>query len=180
VNCDEIQLLLPEYLVPAIRDPEVDWNEVGVHLEVCPACAEECEQTRWLIGLIRNNADLFAEQNECTPSSRPETAACPTHRTIEAGWEDLKHRIPELARLEKRQKRLTVFWRIGTAATAASILIAITIGWMVFSSSKPQPTTALTNIVVALLAKPNQGSPLPTCMHQNWAEKYRREHQDYW
>jgi ferric-dicitrate binding protein FerR (iron transport regulator) len=148
VNCDAIQLLLPEYLVPAIRDREVDWNAVGVHLEACPACAEECEQTRWLIGLIRNHADLFAEHDECAPSSRPETVACPSHMTIEAGWEDLKHRIPELAHLEKRQKRLTFFRRIrSVAAIAASLAVVVTLGWMVLSNSPVQPPVAVSGTV---------------------------------
>jgi hypothetical protein len=66
VTCDEIQLLLPEYLVSAMRDPEVDWDEVSVHLQLCPTCAEECEQTRWLIGLLRSNADMFSEYLNCT------------------------------------------------------------------------------------------------------------------
>jgi ferric-dicitrate binding protein FerR (iron transport regulator) len=148
VNCDEIQLLLPEYLVSAIRDPEVDWNEVGVHLEVCPACAEECRQTRWLIGLIRSNADLFAEHDECAPSSTPEAAACPSHLTVEEGWEDLKRRIPELAHLEKRQKRLTFFRRIRSAAAiAASLAVVVALGWMVLSNSQVQPPVAVLDTI---------------------------------
>jgi len=129
VNCDEIQLLLPEYLVSEIRDPAVDWNGVAAHLQRCPACAEKCEETRWIIGLIRSNADLFTRYNECAPSSMPETVAGSSHMTIEAGWEDLKRRVPDLARLEKRQKRLTVFRRLGSAAAiAASIAVAVTLG----------------------------------------------------
>jgi|GEM_PF-5389006 len=62
MNCEQVQLLLAEFVLEPIRDPGVDWDAVAAHLDICSACAEECEQIRQTIAMVRSLPEDLAEQ----------------------------------------------------------------------------------------------------------------------
>ena len=144
MNCRNVQLVLPEYLVPEIRSSDTDWNQVELHLQACPFCAEQCQQTRLLIELIRMERDVFTEQQVLLQNQEPKGKTSRSGMTTEEGWEDLKRRVPELAKPASRQKILQFPRRI--AAVAASVALIMALSWMIFSNSRTQTsTTAVTD-----------------------------------
>jgi hypothetical protein len=84
--------------------------------------------------------------------------------TVEESWKDLKPRWPSpgeaCRRQEDKDRRPRFFWRIGTVAAAAGVLIAIGIGWLAFrrdrspqlapmiaATSNPPPANASAELV---------------------------------
>ncbi len=154
ITCEEAQLLMMPVWA---NDPGVSQAEreaFEAHLLVCATCAEEYEETKWLMPLVKKywgpisegtrelleEGDYSVAEQEATPPRRTRPM------TVEESWEDLKRRSPSLAeacrRQEEKDKRHRLFRRIGTAAAAASILVAVGIGWIVLQNrgnSQPGP-----------------------------------------
>ena len=103
VSCRNGQLLMSLYIQD---DPDLAPDQrdaLEAHLAVCRACAEEYEQDRRLVALLRPRWLIGEDTKQllpqggyevqdgyaCTKRWRPMTAA--------EGWEDLKRRCPSLA-----------------------------------------------------------------------------------
>jgi predicted anti-sigma-YlaC factor YlaD len=111
VSCREAQLLTSSFIQ---HDPDLAPDQrdaVEAHLSACPACAEEYEQDRRLVALLRRHWPISEDTQQllgqashelqegytCTKRWRPMTVA--------EGWEDLKRRCPSLARACRPDER---------------------------------------------------------------------------
>jgi anti-sigma factor RsiW len=98
VSCRKAQLLMSLYIQD---DPDLAPDQrdaLEVHLRLCPACAEEYEQDRRLVALLRRHWPISEDTKQllrqagyevqdgrtCTKRWRP--------MTIAEGWGDLKRR----------------------------------------------------------------------------------------
>jgi len=141
VGCEEAQLLmLPIWLNdPGMSDRER--REFEAHLSICPACREEYAEARRLTPLVKRHWGPIGEDAQRlllragyeTDARRP-SGKRERPMTVEEGWEDLKRRCPSLAeacrRQERKREQRRLMWRVGSLAAAASIVVAIGVGWM--------------------------------------------------
>ncbi len=141
-------------------DPDLTQQQkeaIEAHLAVCPACRRQYEQDKQLVALVTESWDSIPEgTRELIEQAGSFVQDGEDHPiTVEEGWEDLKKRSVGLAvacsRQEQKVKRHRLFWRIGAAAAAASILIAVGITWV--ASGKRGDNQAAAPHVIATKAR---------------------------
>ncbi len=144
ISCHEVQLLMSAYMEddPGLTQEQREAFEA--HLMVCSACQQEYEEDKQLIALVKTYWGPISEGTRklLEKGGYPEQEEAPPRRTrpmtVKESWEDLKRRSPSLAeacrRQEQKNRRCRLFRGIGTAAAAASILIAVGIGWIVLQN----------------------------------------------
>lgn len=158
ITCEEAQVISFMYMKD---DPELTARQrekSETHLLICSACAEEYEENKWLMDLLKKHWPISEDTRKLLQAAGygtqahdgPSTSIQPYRpMTIEESWEDLKRRCPSLAeacrRDERKRKLRRVAWRIGRVAAAACILIAIGIGLVMMhkgDSGQSQPDIA--------------------------------------
>lgn len=150
LTCHQAQLKMSLCIesVPYLTDEERKAFEA--HLESCPECAREYEESKFIISLVKRywtvSEDTLALIGKANQPTKP-------HVTVEEGWQDLKRRIPELAQLEKRRKYLQLFrW---VRSVAACLVVGIFV-WLVFSIYlQPEAIRESTNQQIAFASKPS-------------------------
>jgi hypothetical protein len=132
LTCHQAQLKMSLYIE---NDPCLAGEErkaFEAHLKNCPDCARDYEESKFVICLVKRywrvSEDTLALIEKANQLTKPQM-------TIEEGWEDLKRRIPELARFENRRKRFRLFRRVGAVAACLAIGISILLA---FSYSKQE------------------------------------------
>ncbi len=117
------------------------------HLYDCPKCVREYDETRWVISLVQQ----YWKSKDGSARAREPVKLAKRPMSHEEGWEDLKRRCPSLAEAcrrgeEEDKQRRRLFWRIGTAAAvAASVVIAVIVGWnALFAPNNTSETTLIT------------------------------------
>ena len=125
LSCEEFRLLMYAY---SENDPDLtqEYREkFERHLQSCPSCQIEYEEDQMLPELLKDW--------DPSTSQRPVLK----FKTTQEAWEDLKRRIEEYENQQRqiRQKRIRKVCQIGTAV-AASIVIMISISWMVIRNQE--------------------------------------------
>ena len=141
ISCRRARRLIHLYMV---RDPSLtreDSMAFEAHLYDCPKCTREYDETRWVIRLVqqywKSKDGLTQVKNPAKLAKRP--------MSHEEAWEGLKRRCPSLAEAcrrgeEKDEQHRRLFRRIGTAAAlAASVIIAVMVGWNALFEAQPFP-----------------------------------------
>ena len=141
MKCRDVQRLVSLYVK---NDPALARNErraIEEHLLACSRCRYLYDEERELLALLQANwggisddtCRLLAKNgyaNHAPPQIRSRPGK-PT--TIQKNWENLKRRCPGLAKArrqeENKHRRGSICRRIGKAAAAASILLAIGFIW---------------------------------------------------
>jgi len=153
MTCREARRLIAPLLA---GDPDIDPRRreaFGAHLLICAACAKEYDQARRLVAIL--GEDPAQQPGDGSPSAPPEQWVnrpgpniSPPRRamTREESWEDLLRRAPDLAAAWRRQQarerlRRRVGWGL-TAAAAACVVLAATIGWPLLTNRAPHPPVA--------------------------------------
>ena len=134
IICEQAQRTMALYME---NDPDLTEQRRRVfekHLENCPKCAKEYQETKYIIDMVKQHwqvsedtLELIAEAGQ---SYKPKM-------TVEEGWADLCRRCPDLAETTEKPKSLQLFLRIG--AVAACFVIGV-LTWMVFSNYSKQQT----------------------------------------
>jgi hypothetical protein len=137
MNCKEAQILM---IAVGLSDPEVTKAERAVfdwHLLRCPGCAQEYRKTCILIELAgrqqpkQERARPLPKVGRRPISPREHSQLSNGAVSIEKGWEDLKRRVPELARLERFQKLLGLCRSVGFAAACLAVGV---FAWVAFQA----------------------------------------------
>ena len=97
------------------------------HLCSCPKCAQDYEETKWVMGLVK---EYWPEKPENKAILEKAKQPVKPRMTVEEGLQDLLRRCPDLAEGLKRQKRMRFIRRIG--AVAACLILALS-AWLTFS-----------------------------------------------
>jgi len=125
----------------------------NTHILICSACAEEYEETKELMSLVKAHwGPISSETRKLLEKAAYEIEEkLPQTRrmTVEEGWQDLLRRCPDLAENTKRPKSLRLFIHIGAAA--ACFIIGI-LAWIVFSKPQTVPQTSFPQQVAAIPA----------------------------
>ncbi len=162
-NCEKARHLMALHVAD---DPSLTAQErkaLETHLEICPHCANEYEETKKIMIIVKK---YWGPVSEETLRLFREAGLAMGGMTVEQGWEDLKCRIPELAWPERRQKILQFSRRLGTAAAvAASMALIIALGWAILGKSSTQQPLTITKPVqsraFAELVTPSGRQALP-------------------
>ena len=181
MTCRKAQSLMSLYIKDDPGLTQEQRQAIETHLLTCSACAEEYEEDRQLVAMLRqywpisrNTRKLL--QDGLYEVEKPEDR-CTCDRpyrlmTVEEGWEDLKRRCPSLAedcrRHERKKKLRRLVWRIGAIAAAACILVAIGVGWLTLRnagshqlpSGTPVASNPVTPAAFAELVTPQGRKPL--------------------
>lgn len=132
MNCKKVQFLMCIYIADDRALTAKERSAFANHLQNCQECTREYEESKFVIDLAREHwqvsEDTLALIEKANKQVKPRMA-------VKEGWEDLKHRIPELAQLEKHQERLQLFHKVG--AVAACLVIGVLI-FLAFSYSTPK------------------------------------------
>jgi len=148
MTCREARLLMIAVLANTPDVVREQWKAFEAHLLVCSTCAAEYAETVRLMRLAKQNWTFVGRGGAVTARPAPDRQPAwsrratqlvpPESMTAEQGWEDLKRRSPSLAAACRRQsqkdRRRRLLWRIATATAAASILIAVGMGWTILQS----------------------------------------------
>lgn len=133
MTCKQAQLTMALYMEndPCLTEQRREAFEK--HLENCPKCVKEYQESKYVIGLVKQHWEVSEDTIdliiEAGKSYKPKM-------TVEEGWKDLCRRCPDLAENTEKPKSLQLFLRVG--AVAACLVIGI-LTWMVFPNySKPQ------------------------------------------
>jgi ferric-dicitrate binding protein FerR (iron transport regulator) len=149
MTCYQAQLLMWPYVE---NDPHVGAEErllVEAHLRSCCECAREYEDSKFVIALVKKYCNSASDQ----PLPLPEKEEPPECRmTVAEGWEDLKRRIPELARLQSRRRHLWWFRRVAAVAACLAICVFARMAFLIHS--KLQFTRESTPRQVAAITEP--------------------------
>lgn len=97
------------------------------HLRSCPKCAQDYEETKWVMGLV---VEYWSEKPENKAILERAKQPVKPKMTVEEGLQDLLRRCPDLAEGLKHQKRMRFIRRVG--AFAACLILAL-LTWMTFS-----------------------------------------------
>jgi broad specificity phosphatase PhoE len=132
MTCREAQLLMSLYIKDDPGLMQEQRQAIETHLLICSACAEEYEEDRQLVAMLRQywpisrNTRKLLQDGLYEAEKREDRCTCgKTYRpmTVEEGWEDLKRRCPSLVedcrRHERKKKLRKLVWRIGVIAAAA-------------------------------------------------------------
>ena len=164
MDCHEAQLVMALYIIdhPSLTAEEREGFEA--HLHVCPECAKDYKESSFAIAFFRRywttSNDIRQFQEKKGINVKPKKR----FMTVEEGWEDLKRRVPELARLDvKRKQRNRIRRIVKIAAIAASILLIFSLSWKYFSSQSSTSAMILSVVTfnpTAELIEDNQLKPI--------------------
>jgi len=139
MSCDEAARLMA---CVAVNDPDLTAEEqadFAGHLIVCPACAEEYEESRATAELLKRHGTisegtrgLLARAGYAMLDQR---SGVKRFMTVQEGWEDLLQRCPDLAEgwvRETRRRRVSQMVRrmSQVAAMAACLAVVFTAVWL--------------------------------------------------
>ena len=176
IGCREAQLLMSAYIEDDASLTQEERDAFEAHLRFCSDCQQEYEEDKQLIALAKEHCGPLGEgaykpvveegDKGCCPISEQEEAS-PHHfqpMTVAESWEDLKRRSPSLAaachRQEQQDTRRAMVWRIGQLAAAASIIIAISAGWVYLQNRPVDVTSASSSREFALPTDPAPAATL--------------------
>jgi len=133
MNCSRVQLLLAEYVTPAIRDPAVDWEAVASHLRTCPACAAQAAKMRRAVRLVQSMPEVFTEpaRQEVFLGEGP-----PGRSRLPAAGLTLPQDSPH-GRASSPSSRLR--WLLRPAAALAACLAVSVLAWALSAHLRPAP-----------------------------------------
>jgi len=136
MDCSRIQLLLAEYVSPAIRDPGVDWQAIEAHLRRCPTCAAQAAKMRQAVRLLQNVSEVLAEpahqeafSGEGSPRFTGQAAIGP------ASWQNSPHTRTSSHNGHNGRLR----WLLHPAAALAACLAVSVLAWVLSSQLTPAP-----------------------------------------
>lgn len=133
MTCKQAGLAMALHIANDPDMPEKRRLAFAQHLESCPKCAKEYEESKFIIKLVKRHWEVSEATLELIEKAgrnyKPKM-------TVEEGWKDLCRRCPDLAKGAEEPKSIQLFLRIG--AVAACLVIGI-LTWLIFSNySKPR------------------------------------------
>ena len=149
LSCAEFGLMMVAY---EENDPGLSRQEresYERHLQVCSSCRAEYKEDRKFAKALAKSWKSNAEQGDSYDEFLKWPGPGWKFQTTDEAWADLCRRIREYEQQRSRRRRIHKIFRTGIAA-AASIAIAVSVGWMVFhrqlSSNTAQEAVVVTRI----------------------------------
>jgi ferric-dicitrate binding protein FerR (iron transport regulator) len=150
MTCEEVQLLVVPMWANMSGIADKEKEAFNAHILVCSACAEEYEETKELMSLVKahwgtisDDTQKLLEDNRYEVGDKKQVSLPRTHKmTVEEGWQNLLRRCPGLAEAAERGRQLRWIKRI--SAIAACLIVGI-LAYLAFSV---YPKTAVESVQV--------------------------------
>lgn len=139
MNCKEVRLFIPLFVLGGQEMTLDEWFAIDDHIQSCPRCAKEYEDTRFTIELIEHQrTDLINKGILSEPAKEDATRELTDEENLQEIWDRVKR--SEARRRHNRNVKLAKHFLKASAAISACLVIGVFV-WMAFSvHSKPKST----------------------------------------
>ncbi len=137
MNCKEVRLFIPLFVLGGQEMTLDEWFALDDHIQSCPRCAKEYEETRFVIESIEHQrTDLINKGIFSEPAEEDTRRELTDEENLQEIW-DRVERSEARKHHNRNVKQVKCFFK--TSAAVAACLVIGVLTWMVFSNySKPQ------------------------------------------